>query len=57
MKGIWNKIDVFLGKVVVWLSVAIIISIFFALNYKVISGKYMMYENYYDKNSQSQQFK
>ena len=57
MKGIWNKIDVFLGKVAVWLLVAIIIYIFFALNYKVISGKYMMYENYYDKNSQSQQFK
>ena len=57
MKEIWNKIDVFLGKVANWLIIAIIIAILWALIGKQMAGKYMMYEDYYDKKVQSEQSK
>ncbi len=55
MKQIWNKIDDFLGKLANWLLVGIIIAILWALVYKTILGRYMMYEDYYDKKVQSEQ--
>lgn len=55
MKQIWNKIDDFLGKLANWLLVGIIIAILWALAHKTILGRYMMYEDYYDKKVQSEQ--
>lgn len=57
MKQVWNKIDNFLGKLANWLLIAIIVAILWAFAYKAILGKYMMYEDYYDKKVQSEQSK
>lgn len=55
MKQVWNKIDAFLGKLANWILVGIIIAILWALAHKAILGRYMMYEDYYDKKVQSEQ--
>jgi hypothetical protein len=57
MKETWNKIDAFFGKVANWLIIVIFIAIIWALIGKQISGKYMMYEDYYDQKVKSEQSK
>ena len=55
MKKVWNKIDALLGKLANWLLVGIIIAILWVLAHKAILGRYMMYEDYYDKKVKSEQ--
>ena len=57
MKEMRNKIDAFFGKVANWIIIAIIIAIIWALIGKQISGKYMMYEDYYDQKVKSEHSK